>query len=147
MPLLERLGETIQPAPGVEVAVMGDEDIVVFAPPDMLEEALTNVLENAVKYTQRGSIHVTCEWLGASRARVVVADTGIGIEAADLERIFDRFVRATPDRAGGAGLGLAITRDIVHAVGGEITAESTPGEGTAFSLVLPSHHELKGKAT
>jgi heavy metal sensor kinase len=114
------------------VTVMGDGH--------RLLEAVTNVLVNAVQYNRDdGCIHVTARG-GDRGAEIVVTDTGIGIAPADLPRVFQRFYRADRARAsdrGGVGLGLALARWIVEAHGGRITATSTPGEGSAFSVQLP----------
>jgi two-component system, OmpR family, phosphate regulon sensor histidine kinase PhoR len=141
-PLLERLASAIRPGADVEVSVDCPDDIVVVAPPDLLEEALANVLDNSARYTDRGSISIDCERVGSDRARIVVADTGIGIAPEDRERIFDRFFRGAPEQPDASGLGLAITREIVYAVGGEISVESIPDQGSSFALVLPSHEKM-----
>jgi two-component system sensor histidine kinase BaeS len=107
---------------------------------DQLTAALDAVLENAVAHTDQGD--TIC--LGA-RARdgdlvVHISDSGTGIAADVLPQIFDRFYRgdrARNRRTGGAGLGLCVTRAIVHAHGGEIEATSSPGNGTRFEIRLP----------
>jgi len=102
--------------------------------------AITNLLDNAVKYTESGEpveIDVRDE---GDRVAILVRDRGIGIPRKDLERIFERFYRVDRARSratGGTGLGLAIVRHVAQAHGGEVTVESREGEGSTFRLVLP----------
>jgi two-component system sensor histidine kinase BaeS len=104
--------------------------------PVRIGQVLANLLSNAVRHTPRGgSVVVTVEPAGEGAA-FAVSDTGSGIDAADLERVFGRFVKAAG--SGGAGLGLAIARSLVEAHGGRITAESAPDRGTTMRFVLPS---------
>ncbi|MGI8830192.1 MAG: sensor histidine kinase, partial [Candidatus Limnocylindria bacterium] len=101
---------------------------------------LTNLIGNALKFTPRAgsvSIHLTDSPDGAS---IEVRDTGPGIVAGELPRIFERFFRGTNTgqaRASGSGLGLAIVRSIVDMHAGEIDVQSVMGEGTAFRITLP----------
>ncbi len=102
-----------------------------------LEQVLTNLVDNAIKYGAGRPIHVQLE-ADASRALLRVRDEGIGIAPKHLSRIFERFERAVSDRHyGGLGLGLYISRTIVEAMGGSIQAESQPGQGATFTVVLP----------
>jgi signal transduction histidine kinase len=96
------------------------------------------LLDNAVKYTpDGGSVTVRVGEEDGSVA-LAVSDTGIGISEEQLPLIFERFYRADPSRSeGGAGLGLSIARQITEAHGGQIRAESTPGTGSTFTLLLP----------
>ena len=118
------------------------DDLTVRADPDRLQQILLNLLTNAIKFTPPGGrITVSCERAG-DRALLRVRDTGIGIAHDQLERIFDAFVQLggesphTTQR--GVGLGLAISRELARAMGGELTADSTPGEGSVFTLELPA---------
>jgi len=107
--------------------------------PRRLDQVISNLLSNAIKYGEGSPVLVTCERAG-DLVRVRVRDHGMGVALADMERIFDRFERAPPaarDR-GGFGLGLWIAREIVTAHGGRITLESTQGEGSTFSIELPT---------
>jgi two-component system sensor histidine kinase BaeS len=112
----------------------------VHADADKITQVLLNLVDNALRYTPPGG---TVRLEGASAGdcvRITVRDTGDGITATDLERIFDRFYRADPSRTGatgGSGLGLAIARAIVTAHGGQIGATSVPGAGTAITFTLP----------
>jgi two-component system sensor histidine kinase SenX3 len=103
--------------------------------------ALANLLENAVKYSDDGSIvEIDCEIEGPS-VRFTIRDDGIGIPSADLQRIFERFYRVDTARSrstGGTGLGLAIVRHVAQNHGGEVLVTSREGEGSAFVLVLPT---------
>jgi signal transduction histidine kinase len=105
--------------------------------PQLVEQAITNLVSNAVKYGQDRPITVTVRADG-DRARVEVVDQGIGIEPQDLQRIFERFERAVaPRNFGGLGLGLYITRQIAQLHGGRVLVTSTPGKGSTFALELP----------
>ncbi len=119
---------------GVPAMVLADEQ--------RLRQALLNLLANAVKFTDRGSVSLTVRALPGERVGFEVADTGVGIEADQLERIFLPFEQAgeAQRRHGGTGLGLAISRQFVRLLGGEIAVESQPGQGCRFwfELVLPA---------
>jgi PAS domain S-box-containing protein len=108
---------------------------------EKVRQVLVNLLSNAVKFTGRGGrVELSCEAAG-SEVRVLVRDTGIGIAADQLERIFEPFVQVRADltrTAEGTGLGLAISRDLARGMGGDLTAESTPGAGSTFTLTLPA---------
>jgi two-component system, OmpR family, sensor kinase len=104
-------------------------------------QAVSILLDNAVKYTPRGGGATVKVEERDGRTEIEVSDTGIGIPEGDLPLVFERFHRAEDSRAsGGAGLGLAIARQIAEAHGGEIGAKSTPGEGSTFTLSLPREH-------
>jgi heavy metal sensor kinase len=128
-------------APDHEIVVRADEAARVHGNRDHLERLLTNLLDNAVKYTQAGGrIEVEARHEGDAVC-LSVHDTGRGIPPDDLPRIFDRFYRADRARSrqeGGTGLGLAIVQAIVHAHGGRIDAESTVGAGTTIRVSLPA---------
>lgn len=117
--------------------------LVVKGDPIRLSQVVTNLLMNAAKYTpQNGSIDVTAERAG-SRVSLCIRDSGVGMSAEILPRIFDLFAqeRQTLDRAaGGLGLGLAIVRSLVELHGGTVTARSEgPGEGSELTVELPLH--------
>jgi two-component system phosphate regulon sensor histidine kinase PhoR len=106
---------------------------------DRLAQVLTNLVRNAVNNTLDGGIISVEAAMVGDRVAITVSDTGIGMEAGDLKRIFDRFYRTDHSRArdtGGSGLGLAIVRDLVAAMGGSIEAESVPGRGSVFQVSL-----------
>jgi two-component system phosphate regulon sensor histidine kinase PhoR len=105
-----------------------------------LRQLFTNLLDNAVTYTQPGGRVIVRLERTRDSVRISISDTGIGIAAEDLPRIFERFYRAGEARAQnphGTGLGLAIAHSVVQAHRGEITVQSTPGAGTTFTVLLP----------
>ncbi|MCA9638632.1 MAG: ATP-binding protein, partial [Myxococcales bacterium] len=106
-----------------------------------LWQVLLNLLNNAAKFTESGTITLTVRAEeDDAQIRFVVRDTGIGMTREQLGRLFEEFYQAdmSPTRRySGTGLGLAISRRLVDAMGGEISVESTPGEGSAFSVVIP----------
>jgi len=106
----------------------------VFADPTALRQVLGNLVENAVRHTSAGTVRVVARREG-DVVTLAVSDTGTGIPAEHLSRIFERFYRVDPARSreqGGTGLGLAIVRHLVEAHGGNVTAESESGVGTTI---------------
>ncbi|HUQ18206.1 MAG TPA: PAS domain-containing sensor histidine kinase [Gemmatimonadaceae bacterium] len=118
-----------------------DASVKLLADPDRLQQILLNLLGNAVKFTPRGgSISVSCE-LADDRALIHVTDTGVGIAQNQLDRIFEPFVQAagtstTAREQKGFGLGLAISRELARRMNGDLTATSTVGVGSTFTLTL-----------
>jgi len=111
----------------------------VFADGPKLKQVLLNLLGNAIKFTETGSVRVTAERQGAE-LRVSVRDTGIGVPAEDTERIFESFQQGQSGMTGkyqGTGLGLAISRQLVEMHGGKIWVKSTPGQGSTFTFTIP----------
>lgn len=112
----------------------------LFGDRDRLEQVITNIITNAIKYTpDGGTISVSC--ISEPRCAVIsVTDNGIGIPQNDIPRLFDRFYRVDKARSrkyGGTGLGLAIAKEIVDAHGGTISVESAPGQGTRVTVSIP----------
>ena len=101
------------------------------------DQALQNIVDNALKFTRSGEVVITTS--SYDRVEIAVRDTGSGIPARDLPRIFERFYKVDRARGGqpGSGLGLSIARHLVELQGGTITAESTPGVGTVVRVRLP----------
>ncbi len=115
------------------------EPLEVLADPADLDRIVTNLVGNAVKYTVAGSVTVSLAADGAY-ARLAVADTGIGIPAESIPKLFQEFYRAKNAKAldeAGTGLGLTIVRDLVDRYGGRVSVESREGVGTTFTVVLP----------
>jgi two-component system, OmpR family, sensor kinase len=128
--------------PGRRLELSVDESLMVTGDPVTLRRVIDNLLENAHKYTdvQDNPITVSGE-MRLSRVVIEVRDQGIGISAADLERVCEPFFRADRSRTratGGLGLGLALARRIVEAHGGELSLESVVGQGTTARVCLPS---------
>jgi two-component system sensor histidine kinase VicK len=120
----------------------GSGDAVALVDADRIEQVLVNLLDNALKYSRRdGVVTVTVGGTQEGEVQVQVRDEGIGIPAADLPRIGERFYRADKDRSragGGSGLGLAIARVLVEAHGGRLWLESQEGHGTTVTFTLPA---------
>jgi len=148
VPLLVEAAEVLRPqavAKGVELRVGAvDEPLLVAADRERVLQVLTNLLANAVKYTDEGGRVNAAARPTADGVAVEVADTGRGIPAEEIPHIFDKFyrVRAGARRVHGSGLGLAICRGIVEAHGGRIWAESAPGQGSRFHFTIPPAPEV-----
>jgi len=118
--------------------IAGDVPSQIGGDPLRIEQILLNLVGNALKFTEHGSIEVSLERVG-ERLRFSVADTGPGMSAAQSARLFNRFEQADgiAQRHGGSGLGLAISRDLAALMGGTLSVSSTPGEGSTFVLDVP----------
>jgi PAS domain S-box-containing protein len=117
-----------------------DSPLVVETDPRKLRQILLNLLSNAAKFTDRGEIRLDVREESTESICLLVADTGIGIQSRDIERVFEPFVQAEAvltRRNGGTGLGLAISRALSILLGGDLVVESTPGVGSTFLLHLP----------
>ncbi len=124
---------------GVEVAADVPGGLVALADAPRVQHVLTNLLANALRFTERGGHIAVSARLAGERVEITVADDGDGIPPDVQGRIFDRFVQAPGAKAeGGSGLGLAICREIVEAHGGTIHVVSAPGQGAAFTFTLPA---------
>jgi signal transduction histidine kinase/CheY-like chemotaxis protein len=145
--LLEEVVEMLGPTAGEKQI-----DLVLNYPPssprrfqgdaDRVRQLVVNLTANAVKFTHEGQVVISVEAPehAAAGVKISVADTGIGIAADQLSSLFEKFTQADPSttrRYGGTGLGLSITRSLVELMGGRITAESTVGSGSTFTVVLP----------
>ncbi len=128
-------------AKGLECSVRVELDLPrIHGDRERLVQALHNLLSNAMKFTASGRVEVRAA-RDEGGVRLTVADTGPGIPGAERERIFDTFHQAgetLTDKPKGTGLGLAVTRLIVHRHGGRIWVDSRPGQGSAFSMLLPA---------
>jgi two-component system phosphate regulon sensor histidine kinase PhoR len=124
----------------IELTIEGEkEEVQGFGDKERLKQVMVNLIDNAIKYTPAGGrIAVTCREEG-NGVRITVRDTGVGIPAEHLPRIFERFYRVDRERsreAGGTGLGLAIVKHIVEAHGSNVEIESEVGRGSTFSFSL-----------
>ncbi|MFC7441566.1 sensor histidine kinase [Laceyella putida] len=148
--LLRRIIDRITPdadSKGIEITLTCIADsATIHVDPNRMTQVFFNLLVNAVRYTpEGGSVNVTVEKEtarngGSGVLRIVIADTGIGIEPEHLPFLFNRFYRTDGARtrnSGGMGLGLAIAKEFVLAHNGTIEVESRPGQGTAFTVNLP----------
>jgi two-component system phosphate regulon sensor histidine kinase PhoR len=109
-----------------------------------LEQMLINLIDNAIKYTDRGEIKISA-YLQDSSLRIEISDTGIGIPEKHVNRIFERFYvvdKSRSRKSGGTGLGLSIVKHILNLHNGKIEVESTQGVGTHFSIVLPLRQSI-----
>jgi len=144
-PLLREAVSLMEPqarAHGLTLApVACDNTVLAHADPEKVRQVVLNLLSNAVKFTPAGGrVSVSCALAERDHVAVCVTDTGIGIPAGQLARVFDPFVqvgRGLTSTHEGAGLGLSISRDLARGMGGDLTAESAVGAGSKFTLVLP----------
>jgi len=108
--------------------------------PSLIEQAVVNLLDNAIKYSDDGGIVRVEAAQGEDEVTIAVQDQGAGIDKKHLSRLFERFYRVDKARSrqlGGTGLGLAIVKHIVQAHGGKVLVESTLGKGSTFTIHLP----------
>lgn len=144
VPLVERVVSNFEPVYSKKrqkVSIEREADALPLkADPDLVERAVSNLIDNAIKYTpEEGVIRIRVEAQDRG-ARIEVQDNGIGIPAADLPRIFERFYRVDKSRSremGGTGLGLSIVKHIAQIHGGKVEVRSALREGSTFSLWLP----------
>jgi two-component system phosphate regulon sensor histidine kinase PhoR len=124
----------------IKVIVSCSEEIMVKASPRLLEQAIGNILDNAIKYSEQGTAVEVEAVSNSEEVNIRVSDHGSGIAPEHLPRLFERFYRVDKGRSrelGGTGLGLAIVKHIAQAHGGSVTVESTLGKGSIFTLHLP----------
>ncbi len=136
LPPIERLRPQAERA-GLELTVhLPDNLPTVLADVERARQVVSNLVHNAIKFTPEGGKITVWAQLRDAEVLLAVQDTGVGISAKDLPRIFERFYKADRTRGGGTGLGLAIARHIVQAHGGRIWAESVEGNGSTFFFTL-----------
>lgn len=126
-----------------EVELADDLPVSLFSDRQRLEQILKNLLANAFKFTEKGSVTLRVEKRGDDQLAFAVRDTGIGIAPEQQAAIFEAFRQAdgtTNRRYGGTGLGLSISRELANLLGGEIEVQSRPGAGSTFTLVVPEHY-------
>ncbi len=127
----------------VSLAAGAPSGLTVLGDAGQLEIAVTNLVQNAIAYSEPGARVVATAAAGeADTVELKVSDNGIGISKADLDRIFERFYRVDPGRSrasGGTGLGLSIVKHVATAHGGEVVAWSRPGQGSTFTIRVPRY--------
>lgn len=136
------IGDSFMPVAGkkgLNLIVEIDKDLkgVYLGDPFRIRQVVNNLLSNAIKFTQTGSVTLRIRLLGP-RIKIQVEDTGMGIAKDDCERIFKEFTRLPGAQgAEGFGLGLSITQKLVLLLGGKISVDSTPGQGSCFTVIMP----------
>jgi signal transduction histidine kinase len=151
-PLLKNIVEPFQPVSarkGLKLKLLCEELPAIHADPDKIVQILSNLLNNAFKFTQHGGVTVSARPY-LDFVEISVADTGPGIAEEDLRKLFSKFsqVGNRYERpSGGTGLGLYITRNLVELMGGRIRAESEAGQGTKFIFTLPVYKPESDKGT
>jgi signal transduction histidine kinase len=146
--LIDLCANTSQPLlrPSVTLEKQVDESLnLIYSDQDKIRQIVLNLLSNAAKFTHEGRIRLSADRAGEN-VRIAVADTGIGISAEALPRIFTEFQQAdssTTRQYGGTGLGLSISRNLARLLGGNITVESEVGQGSTFTLSIPAQYRAK----
>ncbi len=125
----------------ISLIIDTEKDVVIRGEPFLIEEMIQNIVENAIRYTNRGTVKIAI--YKDTFANIEISDTGIGIEEDVLPFIFNKFYRANSvkDKKEGTGLGLSIAKDIVKLHNGNISVKSKIGKGTAFIVQLPLYEE------
>jgi two-component system, sensor histidine kinase len=150
--LIEALADTLSARAetkglAVEATIAADLPEMLIGDPARLRAAIENLIDNAVKFTERGAVRLDVRASQARRGKIklvcTVTDSGIGLTRAEIKRLFRPFTQANAEiarRYGGAGLGLAVVKSLAKLMGGDLTVTSTPGRGSTFRLaiVLPT---------
>ena len=126
----------------IQVMVGGTSDLQVFGNEQQVLAAVSNLVSNAVSYSEKDSTVLVTTRVDEGSVDISVVDQGIGIPAEELDRIFERFYRVDPARhrsTGGTGLGLSIVKHVAATHGGEVRVWSAEGQGSTFTLTLPQH--------
>jgi two-component system sensor histidine kinase SenX3 len=140
--------QTTSAARNIGLSVSDQVHVTVFGDRDQLSMAIHNLVENAINYSPENTNVSISTSLEDEIVTISVADQGIGIPEADLERIFERFYRVDPARSretGGTGLGLSIVKHVAAKHGGEIKVWSSQNVGSTFALRLPVHNNINGE--
>lgn len=117
------------------------EELTAFADPNMLTLIFQNLISNAIDYTPNGEVTIGAKKIKESAVECWVSDNGAGIPADRLDKVFDK-LETDPDKKSGMGLGLAIVKQFVEAHGGQVSAESKPGQGSTFRFTIPYKAEV-----
>jgi two-component system heavy metal sensor histidine kinase CusS len=134
--------QTVAEERHINIICAGEGEIE--ADPLLFSRAVGNLLDNSLRFTHDGGTISVSITSGAEGSEVYIADTGSGISAEDLPRVFDRFYRADASRSShGTGLGLALVKSIVQLHGGSAGIESEPGRGTKVTLIFPKEKASK----
>lgn len=132
----------------IQVMVGGTPDLQVFGNEQQVAAAVSNLVSNAVSYSDHDSTVLVTTRVDEGSVDISVVDQGIGIPADELDRIFERFYRVDPARhrsTGGTGLGLSIVKHVAATHGGEVRVWSAEGQGSTFTLTLPQHFGAERK--
>jgi signal transduction histidine kinase/HAMP domain-containing protein len=135
--LLEEIASGILTKPGVELRIDCPPGLGILTDRNLTEQFVFNLVQNAARHTEKGRITISASAVG-NTVHIDVEDTGAGIAPEDRDRVFDRFYRGNGRKPEGFGLGLAIVRQAVRALGGTVEIESAPGVGTRARVTLPA---------
>ena len=128
---------------GLQLIYIAEDDVYIYGDADLIRQATANLISNAVRYTDEGSITVSVN-KGETMAYIAVADTGIGLTNEEAKMVFSRFWRADAGRTrekGGLGIGLSVVKEIVDQHGGWVRVEGKPNEGATFTMYIPLYNE------
>jgi signal transduction histidine kinase len=151
--LIKIVVEMVEPlahSKGLEITVAAaDAPKQIITDPLRLQQVITNLLSNAIRYTESGLVRLECQTLPHQFWAIVISDSGVGISPEDQAHIFDPYVRAISSEqlqaTDGTGLGLAIVSRLVKLMQGEIKLVSQPGVGSTFTVILPVDVNAKAK--
>ncbi len=125
---------------GLKLEMEGPEDVVIFSDRRRVKQALMNLVGNAVKFTDSGTVKIAAEGPVEGSINIRISDTGVGIKEEDMGKLFEPFQQvdvSLTKRYEGTGLGLYLTRKLIDLLSGDVTAKSTYGKGSEFTVTLP----------
>jgi len=141
--IVQSVSSTLEPKAkerGLQLGLDVADGLLLRADRDRLEQVVMNLVDNAIKFTEKGAVFISASSSG-NTAKVAVKDTGIGIPANELPRLGERFYRVDPARSrglGGTGLGLAIVKHLILSMDGSLSIESEVGRGTTVTFTMPA---------
>ncbi|MDY6902247.1 MAG: HAMP domain-containing sensor histidine kinase, partial [Cyanobacteriota bacterium] len=143
--LIEEVNEMLKPSLGkknLEIIVNFQKaPEIVVTDTLKLQQVVTNILSNAIRYTESGTIEINCKILNENKWKIMISDTGIGISKEDLSNIFNPYYRGSSEAEScmidGTGLGLAIVSQLIEIIQGEVKVDSELGNGSTFTIILP----------